>query len=203
MAAMRLELMRPRVLLLVLVAGCSHSVEDDLAALRAEITQLENEVPPEAPLWISEGPNAFDRHLEDFSPGVPDFIYNHVAKKLAAMKNEEIASQSQGLLSPDAVFKNAPAHRGKFWTIRGTIANLEPQPVADRGLGRTTMYSGVLFMEGRPVLFHVVDKPDVAFIGQDVMEAHAIFLKVVSYTARNGRKVDAPFLLARRLGKYY
>ncbi len=195
--------MRHLVVVGLLLAGCGRNLNDDLADLRAEITQLEKELPPESPLWIADGPYAFDKYLDDFTPGVPDYIYNHLAKKLGQMKNEEIASQSQGLLSPDALFKDPAPLRGKFWTIRGTIANLEPQPVADRALGRREVYSGVLFMEGRPVLFHVLDKPDVAFIGQDVMEAHAIFLKIVSYTARNGRKVDAPFLLARRLGKYY
>jgi hypothetical protein len=188
---------------LLAMTACGRNLNDDLAELRTEITQLEKELPPESPLWIADGPYAFDKYLDDFTPGVPDYIYNHLVKKLGAMKNEEIAGQAQGLLSTDAVFKDPAPMRGKFWTIRGTIASLEPQPVADRGVGRRETYSGVLFMEGRPVLFHVLDKPDVAFIGQDVMEAHAIFLKIVSYQARNGRKVDAPFLLARRLGKYY
>ncbi len=195
--------MRALLLLAAGLCGCKSSFESELAGLRAEIVRLQGTVPPESPLWITDGPNAFDRHIEDFSPGVPDFIYNHVVRKLAQMKYEDIGKALQGSFPPDEAFKDPANLRGRFWKVHGTVANLEPLQVADRSLGVATVYSGVLFMEGRPILFHVVDKPEVAYIGQDVFEVNGIFVKILSYTARNGRKVDAPFFLGRRMGKYY
>jgi hypothetical protein len=195
--------MRRLFLLLPLALGCRGGLEADLAELRAEIQKMEREVPPDEPLWITEGPNAFEPHIEDYSARVPDFIYNHVARKLIAMKTDEILAQLAGPFDTDAAFKDPKALRGKFWKATGTIANLEPLAVAERDLGVKTMYAGVLFADHRPILFHVADKGEIVYLGQDTVEVNGVFVKLLSYTARNGKRVDAPFLMGRRLGKYY
>lgn len=194
--------MRILGLALAFLAGC-RTIHDDLAELRAEITRLERDVPPDAPLWIDDGPNAFALFLEDFSPRIPDFVYNHVAATLAKMPDADIRAQVKGAFSVPECLEDPSRFRGRFWKIHGPIGNLEPQPVGERGLGFAETFSGVLFMDGRPVLFHLIEKPEVAFIGEDVVQADAIFLKIVRYRARNGRDIDAPFLMGRRMGQYY
>ncbi|MBI2930109.1 MAG: hypothetical protein HYY16_00535 [Planctomycetes bacterium] len=188
---------------MLLLAGCRSGFESDLAELRAEIERLERDVPPDAPLWIDEGPMAFEPHVQDYTARVPDFVYNHVVRKLAQMSSGEILPQVKGALDVAAAMEDPAACRGRFWRVYGTINHLEPLRVTDRDLGVHTVYSGVLFMDGRPILFHVVDKPEVMVIGQDVVEVNGLFIKVLRYEARNGRVVDAPFVVGRRMGKFY
>src|SRR5438067_12994765 len=79
-----------------LLGGCSYSLQSDLADARAEIVDLQRKIPPESPLWIFEGPDRFDSFLADYDPGVPEFLYHHLLKKLNGMSDEEIDALSKG-----------------------------------------------------------------------------------------------------------
>jgi hypothetical protein len=186
-----------------LLMSCSGTFESDYADLRAEIQRLERELPPDEPLWITEGPNRFEPHIEDYTLGVPGFIHVHVARSLLKMKPAEISEQVKGALSVADALRDPASLRGRFWKATGTIGNLEPVPVDDRSLGIKTIYAGALFMDGRPVLFHVLEKSDVVTIGQDVVEVDGVFVKVLSYTTDDGRRVEAPFLMGRKVGRYF
>ena len=47
--------------LALVLGGCSYSLEGDIDGLRAEIVDIERKIPPEAPLWIFDGPDRFDQ----------------------------------------------------------------------------------------------------------------------------------------------
>ena len=55
---------------------------------------LQRKIPPESPLWIFEGPDRFDSFLADYDPGVPEFLYHHLLKKLNGMSDEEGAKNT-------------------------------------------------------------------------------------------------------------
>src|SRR5436189_2744566 len=86
-----------------LLASCSrYGLESDMSGLRADIEKLQRDVPPDAPLWIADGDNAFARHLEDGTPRVPDFIYNHILAKLAKAADADLDAQAKGDFDLDA-----------------------------------------------------------------------------------------------------
>jgi hypothetical protein len=189
---------RSAALLALALASCSYSLEDDAAGLRTQIVDLERTVPPESPLWISEGPNRFDPFVEDRTPYVPDFIYHHLLRRLHGMGNRE--PDLEGDFDRAACEKDPAKFRGRFWRIGGVIADLHPEPVAETQHPVRIAHAGVLFDGSmQPVLFHVVDKPDVLTLREDTVETKAVFVKIVEYTARNGRKVAAPLFIGKTL----
>jgi len=190
----------PAVLLL---GGCAYSLDDEVLDLRAEIAQLEKTVPPEAPIWISEGPDAFDRVIDDFSGRVPDYIYDHILRKLNAMKAEEVDALSRGDFDRSRCLTDPDAFRGRFWCVRGVVGDLRAEDSRDPRAAVRRVYSGILF-DGRtrPVLFHVIQKPEVLTLREDTVETRAIFVKMIEYTTRSGRRVTAPFLIGKILRRY-
>jgi hypothetical protein len=187
-------------LALLALGSCSYSLADDAAGLRTEIVGLERSVPPESPLWIAEGPNRFDPFLEDRSPHVPDFIYHHLLRRLHGMADREPDAQSQGDFDRAACEKEPSMFRGRFWRVHGVIADLHPEPLEDPRHPVRVAHAGVLFDETmQPVLFHVVDKPDVLTLREDTVEAKAVFVKIIEYTSRSGRKVAAPLFIGKSL----
>jgi len=193
--------MRPAaVLALAALASCSYSLEDDAAGLRTEIVGLKQRIPPEAPLWISEGPHAFAPFLRDTTPHVPDFIYHHLLRRLHAIDEGSPDAKSQGDFDREACEKDPEKFRGRFWRVGGVIADLHPEPVDDPGNPVRTAHAGVFFDGSlRPILFHVVDKPEVLTLRDDTVETKAIFIKIIEYTSRGGRKVAAPLFIGKAL----
>lgn len=196
-----------RLLALVLgpaaaLAAC-RSVRSDLAAVRMEIVELERRLPPEAPLWISEGPDRFDAFLEDRTDHVPSHIYVHLLRKLHAMTPAEADALSAGDFDFATGLENPGALRGKVWRIRGVAADLRPEPVEDPLSPVPRVFSGLLIdPEGRPAVFHVLRKPDVVTLRQDVVETRAVFVKLLEIVTRSGTRVPAPFFIGQTLRRY-
>lgn len=190
-----------RALPLLLLASCGYSLRDDMEDLHAEIEADERSIPPEAPLWISEGPNAFDRFVRDASDRVPEFIYRHLVRKLHALPSEEIDARVEGTLDPGKADGDPDLYRGKFWRVSGVIGHLRARPVRGKDFPVPLTHEGVLFFDGRmsPVLFHVVEKPEVLTLREDWVETHALFVKIIEYTTESGRVVRAPFFIGKVL----
>jgi len=197
--------MRPLFLSAVplLLGACAYSLDDEVLEARAEISRLRKDIPPESPIWISEGPDRFDLVIEDFSDRVPDYIYEHVLRKLQAMKAEEVDSLSRGDFNWAGCEADPAKFRGRFWCVRGVIGDIhaESPPESDSPVRR--VYSGVLF-DGRmrPILFHVTQKPDVLTLREDHVETKGIFVKMIEYTTRSGRRVVAPFFIGKTLRRF-
>ena len=188
------------LLLLLALASCMPTVRGDIANLRAEIRSLQNSVPPEAPLWVFEGPDRFDRFIEDYSSHLPDFIYLHVLKKLHEMGQADADSLLEGSFNLEACIRDPDAFRGKTWRIQGLIARFNAEQIDDDRCPVRQIHEGILFNDaGKPILFHVVQKPDVLTLEKDQVEINGIFVKMISYTARNGQHVEAPLFIGRRL----
>ncbi len=196
--------MRAWALLLCLLTGaCSYSLEGEIADVRTEIHHLERRIPPEAPLWISEGPDRFDPFIEDYSDRIPDFIYHHILRKLHAMTSDEVDAQSQGDFDLEACAKEPGAYRGRFWRVNGRVGDLHPERVDDPKLPIRAVHAGIFFDDRmRPVYFHVVQKPDVLKLREDNVETKALFVKMVEYTTKSGRRVTAPFFIGKVLRRY-
>jgi hypothetical protein len=188
--------------LLAIVSCTSYGLEHEMADLRAEIQALERDIPPEAPLWVTEGDNAFERHLEDYTARVPDFIYNHIVEKLATGTDREFAGLAKGEFDVEACFGDPAKHRGQFWRARGKIATLKAQ-TADAASGVREMHSGLVWNGDRPILFHCVEKPEVLMLHEDFVEFVGVFVKIIRYHTKDGTPIDAPFFLAKTLRKYY
>jgi hypothetical protein len=186
-----------------LLGGCSYSLENDIGDARAQIVDLERKIPPESPLWIFEGPDRFDAFLVDYDPGVPEFLYDHLLRKLDAMSQEEIDAQSKGEFDLDACSRDPALYRGKIWRVHGVIGEFHAEPVDHPHHPVPVAHAGVFFdANARPVLFQVTRKPDVLTLREDSVETRAVFVKWIEYTSRSGRLVTAPFFIGKTLRRY-
>ena len=188
-----------------LLVGCAErGFRGGLADIRAEIQALEKSIPPEAPLWPDKGENAFNRYIEDYTPRIPDFVYDHVAGKLATMSEAEIEALVQPKFDLDDLTGNPTECRGKVWRVKGHIANLTAQKYAVEGkVAVREVFQGAVFLGGQPVLFHLVRKPDVVYLGTDEVDFAGVFIKILTYKSQSGETVSAPFFMAKSLRKYY
>jgi hypothetical protein len=191
------------LLLLALAAGCTNSVQQDTENLRAEIVELRKKIPPEAPLWISEGPDRFDALVTDDDAGVPDFLYHHLLRKLNGMSEEEIDGLSKGTFNLDECSRDPALFRGKIWRVHGVIAELHAENAGDPRNPNRQAHAGVFFDDAlRPYLFHVVQKPEIVTLRKDSVETQALFIKWIEYKSKSGRTVTAPFFVGRTLRRY-
>jgi len=193
----------PLVVLLPLLGSCSYSLEGELAGVRAEIVELQRKIPPESALWVHDGPDNFDQFIEDNTPRVPDFIYLHLLRKLNSMGDAEVEALAKESLDWDACAKDPASYRGRIFRAHGVIGELHTEPVEDAKHPVRTVHAGLLFEKGsRPILFHVVRKPDVLVLREDTVETAAVFVKMIEYTTVSGRQVTAPFVVGKILRRY-
>ena len=189
---------RTALLALATLSGCSYSLDRDILGARAEIVDLQRKIPPESPLWIFEGPDRFDSFLTDYDLGVPDFLYHHVLRRLHAMSDAEIDALVKGDFDRAECTRDPHLFRGKFWRVHGTIGELHAEPISDAKHPVKLAHAGVFFDSStRPFLFHVVHKPDVLTLREDMIELRAIFVKWIEYKTRSGTLVTAPFFIGK------
>lgn len=187
----------------LLLGGCAPSLQSDVEGLRADIVELRRKIPPESPLWIFEGPDRFDSFLVDYDPGIPEFLYHHLLKKLNGMTNEEIDGQSKGDFDLDECSRDPGLFRGRIWRVHGVIGELHAESIADPKHPVKLAHAGALFDDAtRPVLFHVTQKPEVLTLRQDAVETRAVFVKWIEYKSRSGRLVTAPLFIGKTLRRY-
>ena len=190
---------------LLALASCGQpGLKGQIAGLRAEIQALEREsVTPDSPLWPDQGENAFNRYIEDYTPRIPDFIYNHVLAKLSTMKDADLDALVQPKTALEDLTDNPTPARGKLWRVSGRIGHLAPQRAIETSTKSREVFAGTLFVGDKPVHFHVVNKPDVVYLGSDQVELIGVFIKVLGYPKTGEPTVTAPFFMARSLRKYY
>jgi len=196
--------MRGILLGAVLLPGaCSYSLDSEILEIRAEIERLEKSIPPEAPIWISEGPDRFDLVIEDHSERVPEHIYRHVLAKLRALKPEEADALAAGDFDREACETAPSRFRGRFWRLRGLLGDLRAEEPAGLPPGVPRVYAAVLFdARSRPMVVHLLQKPEILTLGEDHVEAKALFVKILEYTGRSGRRIAAPFFIGRTLRRF-
>ena len=191
------------IVVLPLLGACSYSLRSDIEGARAEIFDLQKKIPPESPLWIFEGPDKFDSFLPDYDPGVPDFLYHHVLRRLNAMSDAEIEGMVKGKFDLDECSRDPHLFRGKIWRVHGLIGELHAEPVTDPKHPVKMAHAGVFFdASSRPFLFHVAQKPEVLTLREDVVETCAIFVKWIEYKSKSGKLVTAPFFIGKTLRRY-
>jgi hypothetical protein len=195
---------RRLLLLLALPLGsCSYSLNTDIEGARTDIRTLEGKIPPESPLWIFEGPDRFDSFVVDYDPGVPDFLYHHLLKRLDGMSDAEIDAQSKGDFDLDECSRDPAQFRGKIWRVHGVIGELHAEKIEDPKHPVKHAHAGVFFDSStRPFLFHVTSKPEVLTLRQDVVETRALFIKWIEYKSKSGRLVTAPLFIGKTLRRY-
>lgn len=195
--------MRLPLPLLLALAGCTHSLESDIAGTRAEIVALEKSIPPEAPLWIFEGPDRFDQVITDGDAGVPDYLYHHLLKTLDALPDEEIDARSKGDFNFDEAAKDPGLFRGRIWRVHGIIGEIHTERVDNPKIGIPMAHAGVFFGSAlKPVLFHVTRKPEILTLREDAVETRAVFVKWIDYKSKSGRTITAPFFVGKTLRRY-
>ena len=189
----------------LILASCGQrGLRGPLAEIRAEIQALERSIPPEAPLWHNTGDNSFNRYIEDYTPRIPDFIYNHVAAKLAALPEADLEAAAEPKFDLEEIAGDPATSRGKIFRVTGRIASLTVDRYALDGTRATReVFQGALFVGDRPVLFHLVTKPDVVYLGSDEVDFVGVFVKILTYPSQGGPAVSAPFFMARSLRKFY
>ena len=187
------------------LASCGpRGMQGQLAEIRAEIEMLERSIPSEAPLWPSQGENAFNLFVEDYNARIPDFIYNHVIAKLTAMSDAEVEALAKPSLTLEAVTADPAAHRGQILRVTGHIASLTSQKYeVATGEPRKEVFQGALYVGDKPILFHLASKPDVLYLGSDTVDFAGVFVKILTYPSRSGKTVSAPFFLVKSLRKFY
>ncbi len=196
---------RVRLLILAVAAlsGCAHSLDADLVNTRAEIVELQKKIPPEAPLWIFEGPDRFDSAVTDRDPGIPDFLWHHLLKKIDAMPDADIDAQAKGDFDYEGCRQDPALYRGHIWRVHGVIGEIHTEPVSNPRVPVAVAHAGVFFDPAlRPVIFHVTRKPEILTLRQDEVETRAVFVKWIEYKTKSGRTVSAPFFVGRTLRRY-
>ena len=196
--------MRPLLpLILLFPLSCVHSLESDLSGTRAEIVELEKKIPPESPLWIFEGPDRFDSFVTDTDPGVPDFLYHHLLRKLDGLSQDEVDAQTKGDFDYEEAHKDPGLFRGRIWRVHGVIGELHTERVDNPKVPVKLAHAGVFFDPGlKPILFHVTRKPEVLTLREDSVETRAVFVKWIDYTSKSGRTITAPFFVGKTLRRY-
>ena len=185
------------------LGACSHTLESDIAGTRAEIVELQKNIPPEAPLWIFEGPDRFDQVVTDGDPGIPDYLYHHLLKKLDGFSDEEIDGQSKGDFNFDEAAKDPGLFRGKIWRVHGIIGELHTERIDNPKIAVSMAHAGVFFIGSlKPVLFHVTRKPEILTLREDAVETRAVFVKWIDYKSKSGRTITAPFFVGKTLRRY-
>src|SRR4029079_12718496 len=158
------------ILALLPAAGCTYSLQSDITEARADIKDLQGKIPPESPLWIFEGPDRFDSFLTDYDLGVPDFLYHHLLRRLDAMSDTEVDGLVKGDFNLEECSRDPGLYRGKIWRIHGMIGELHAEQIADAKHPVKLAHAGVFFDAAtRPFLFHVVQKPDVLTLREDLV----------------------------------
>jgi hypothetical protein len=195
--------MRIALLVAAALAGCSYSLDRDIVGARAEIIDLQRKIPPESPLWIFEGPDRFDTFVPDYDPGVPEFLYHHLLRRLDAMSDADLDGMVQGDFNLEECSRDPHLFRGKVWRVHGMIGELHAEPIADAKHPVKLAHAGVFFDSStRPYLFHVTQKPEVLTLRDDLVETRAIFVKWIEYKTRSGKLVTAPFFIGKALRRY-
>jgi hypothetical protein len=200
------------LLLFLLLNGCGPSLYGEMFRIRAEIDELERDLPENAPLWISteeaaKRPNlteddVFDQYLNDGTPYVPDFIYRHVLGKLSVMATMEIETLAEGDFPYDAVLKDPAPFRGRIYRITGIVYSLDREEYRDNLTGIEEVFTGIAYREGsKPFLFHLLNKPEVLHPHEDLVEVHGVFVKIIS-VGSPGQRLRAPLFLARSAKRY-
>jgi len=194
---------RTALLLAATLSGCSYSLDRDIVNARAEIVDLKRKIPPESPLWIFEGPDRFDAFVPDYDPGIPEFLYHHLLRRLDAMSEADLEGMSKGEFDLDECSRDPHLFRGKIWRVHGLIGELHTEPVADATHPVKLAHAGVFFdSRTRPFLFHVTRKPEVLTLRDDMVETRAIFVKWIEYTTKSGKLITAPFFIGKTLRRY-
>lgn len=195
-----------RTLPLLALAGmtsCGYSLQGEVLNIRAEIATLERTVPEGSPLWIFEGPDRFDQFVEDFSARIPDYIQLHLLRKLNAMSVGEAEALSQGDFDRAECVRDPARFRGRVWRATGVVVELHGELTRVKGFPVRQYHSGIFFDTYMlPVLFHVVQKPEVLMLREDQVEVRGVFVKMIEYTTKSGRQVVAPFFVAKVLRRF-
>lgn len=183
------------------MAGCRPaSLRGDLEEVRSEIQALEKRIAPETPIYVEE----FEAALDDETPRIPGEIYEHVARHLSRMSDEEVRAKVDRNADYRLLLDEPSAMRGRFVRMEGVIGKIWTEPVGISGVPHPWIYAGIVFVKNRdPLLFHVIEKPDLLNLKEDLVYLDAIFLKVIEYQVQDGGKVRAPLIVGRRLHKYH
>lgn len=155
-------------------------------------------IPSDAPIYMDE----FKSLLADYAPIKPSLAYFHILNKLSSMSDKDIASSTANGFSWVRCTTEPAEYRGKFFIVRGTIANIEPFPLAGTASTVQEIHQGVLYMKDySPVIFHVIDKPDPLYLGEDSVQLEGIFINLMRQKTVSG-EISVPFFMAKRLKRY-
>jgi hypothetical protein len=196
--------MRSAILLLLAAAataGCRPvGLQGEIEEVRSDIRALEKRIHPETPIYIDE----FESALDDETPSIPGEIYEHVARHLSRMTDEEVRSRVDKNAGYRLLVDEPSAMRGRFVRMEGVIGKIWTEQVRIAGVPNPWIYAGIVFVKNRdPLLFHVIEKPDLMNLKADLVYLDAIFLKVIEYEIKDGGRVRAPLVVGRRLHKYH
>jgi hypothetical protein len=116
---------------------------------------------------------------------------------------DEAEALSEGDFDRASCLKDPAPFRGKFWRVRGVIGELHLETVENKDFPLRSIHAGVFFDDAvLPVLFHVVQKPEVLTLRQDQVELTGLFVKLIEYTTRSGRTVVAPLFIGKALRRF-
>ena len=184
-----------------LMTGCREvGLKEDIHVLRKDIGALEKKVKPETPIYVDD----FGSALDDETASVPFEIYEHVVRHLARMSDDDVRAKVAKSVDFDQLVDDSNKTRGNFVRMEGVIGRIWKERVDIPGLPEPWVYAGIVFVKNRdPLLFHVIERPDLLYLKQDMVYLDAIFLKVIEYELQGGGTVRAPLVVGRRLHKYH
>lgn len=182
---------------LLLLAAC-RTMDDDLARIRAERQRLEREIriAEDVPLWTA----GFDPQIRDDDSNIPEHIYDHLIRKLHARGEASIRMETKEGFRFDRSLAAPGGFRGKFWRVTGTITRIWPEALEDPKAPVPRIFAGLFYVdEDQPVYFHLIEKPDALELGRDVVEIDGLFVKVLRFPLSGGRRIEAPFFIAKTM----
>ncbi len=140
-----------------------------------------------------EDENPQDFVPKDNSATMKDIVYEKLMTKAQDIEKEaaEELDYSSALNEPD---KN----HGKVFKIQGLVIKFWPVKFADK-----TLYSALIFTKDhQPLLVHILKKPDVIYLKEDIVQGKAFFVKTIDFQTTIG-DMKIPFFMAKTVAKYF
>lgn len=127
--------------------------------------------------------------------------FYYLANLVRGMTQEELKRRSEPSLTPDKLFENPAAARGRYVAIQGTLIVTQPHDKQPNIAGIDRLYWTVIRTRDKHAVWaYTLEEPEDVKRG-DAVRVYGIFLKSRWYTTERGYEPTALVVVGRRVAK--
>jgi hypothetical protein len=130
------------------------------------------------------------------SPG-----YAKLVASVSSFSPEEVTARSKEVLDIGGLIRDADARRGEFVRVVGLLGSMEAVKLEQPIFGAQDVFRGAVGPADGSVgvIFDMLERPSDFELLKDVVEVEGVFYRTVQYESRDGKTVEAPWLIAKSL----